>query len=120
MSSPRPHPLQKVARALVRHLLSPDPAPSSNRRKKAPTRKPKSTLVQPSPHAIARSRHIPARLRYLVLKRDHHRCRCCGLTAKETELQIDHIIPFSWGGSNDISNLQTLCRACNLGKSNRP
>ncbi len=119
MSSSKPHPLQKVARALVRHLLSPDPASRSSRHRQAPTRKPKSTPIQPSPQAT-RSRHIPARIRYLVLKRDHNRCRCCGLTARETELQIDHIIPFSWGGSNDISNLQTLCRACNLGKSNRP
>lgn len=29
---------------------------------------------------------------------------------------IDHIIPRDWGGSNEDSNLWTLCEECNLGK----
>lgn len=58
------------------------------------------------------------RLRYQILKRDNFSCVKCGASpAKNPEiiLHIDHIIA---GGEADISNLQTLCEKCNLGKSN--
>ena len=56
--------------------------------------------------------HIPAKLRHEVFKRDNYRCRECGATNKETTLEIDHIVPVSKGGSNNITNLQTLCKKC--------
>ena len=52
----------------------------------------------------------------MVWKRDDGRCRNCGATRN---LQYDHIIPHSEGGSNEITNLQILCRDCNLKKSNK-
>ena len=60
-------------------------------------------------------------LRFQVLKRDHFKCRVCGMSpAKDPsiELHIDHIVPWSKGGETTLENLQTLCSACNLGKSN--
>lgn len=56
---------------------------------------------------------IPRKLRHEVFKRDGYRCRECGLSKEETSLEIDHIIPVAKGGTNDIDNLQTLCRQCN-------
>lgn len=58
---------------------------------------------------------------WTVLARDKWKCRSCGRTAKEDGvlLEVDHIIPRSKGGNDDISNLQTLCKKCNIGKSNK-
>jgi hypothetical protein len=33
-------------------------------------------------------------------------------------MEVDHIRPWSCGGSNDMFNLQSLCRKCNRSKSN--
>lgn len=59
---------------------------------------------------------IPQEVRKYVFQRDKYQCQSCGKTSAETELNIDHIIPLASGGSNDISNLQTLCRTCNQSK----
>lgn len=43
-------------------------------------------------------------------------CEQCGCNE---DLTIDHIKPRSKGGSDDPSNLRTLCRMCNSKKGNR-
>lgn len=58
-------------------------------------------------------------IRYLVLKLANGRCALCGASVKDTPIDIDHIIPRSKGGSNDITNLQALCDRCNRAKRNR-
>ena len=70
---------------------------------------------------MTKRKKIPATLRHAILKRDGFRCCHCGRTAKDgAKLHIDHIKPVALGGTNDPSNLQTLCRDCNLGKSDIP
>ena len=59
---------------------------------------------------------IPDSVREYVYKRNNYQCQSCGKTNQETQLSIDHIIPLAQGGSNDISNLQTLCLSCNQSK----
>lgn len=61
---------------------------------------------------------IPLRIRWQVLSRDNFRCISCGMTSKEIILHVDHIIPISKGGNNDLNNLRTLCSMCNLGRGN--
>ena len=56
------------------------------------------------------------RARFSVLRRDGFRCVYCGATPPESELHVDHVEPRSGGGSNDLVNLVTACRDCNLGK----
>lgn len=47
-------------------------------------------------------------------RRDGFSCSLCGA---DKDLTIDHIIPVSRGGNNNIDNLQILCRSCNSKKS---
>ena len=63
-------------------------------------------------------KQLSSKVRYTVLRRDSFKCQYCGATSDSTKLHVDHIIPYSKGGSNDISNLITSCMKCNLGKSN--
>lgn len=52
--------------------------------------------------------------REAVYKRDGYRCLKCGCTEN---LTLDHVLPRSKGGSNEIENLQTLCKPCNEDKA---
>jgi hypothetical protein len=58
---------------------------------------------------------------WMILARDGWRCLSCGRTPSEhgVTLEVDHILPRSHGGTDDPENLQTLCKKCNIGKSNR-
>lgn len=64
-------------------------------------------------------RQIPPQLRAEVLNRDNFTCQWCGAKAPDVALQVDHIIPVIRGGKTEARNLQTLCHACNIGKSDR-
>lgn len=57
-------------------------------------------------------------IKFEVFKRDSYHCVACG-AGKEFHLEVDHIYPHSKGGSDELSNLQTLCRSCNLSKSDK-
>lgn len=43
---------------------------------------------------------------------------CCVYCNSKKDLTIDHMTPELRGGTNDISNLQTVCRKCNSDKRN--
>jgi hypothetical protein len=62
---------------------------------------------------------LPLKLRWDVLKRDNYRCVKCGAQPPDVELEVDHIVPVSRDGTNDLVNLRTLCRPCNQGKNDR-
>lgn len=65
-------------------------------------------------------RSLKAGTWYQVLQRDGWKCLSCGRGAHDgVLLEVDHIKPRSRGGSNRPDNLQTLCKKCNIGKSNR-
>lgn len=73
------------------------------------------TLFQrgPRPKNPARRNRIPTDVREAVYKRDGFKCVRCGTS---NHLSLDHIFPWSLGGSDDPDNLQTMCRPCNSRK----
>lgn len=58
-------------------------------------------------------------IREQLLKRQKGRCVACGANLKECGSHLDHIRPLSRGGPHEDANLQLLCPACNLSKSDR-
>lgn len=54
-----------------------------------------------------------------LYQRQNGSCGGCGDHMRQRNLTIDHIVPRSKGGSDDMENLQLLCQACNSTKGNR-
>jgi len=68
---------------------------------------------------MARRKAITKSVRFEVFKRDSFKCQYCGRGAPDVILEVDHILPVSKGGDNDLLNLVTSCKDCNRGKSNK-
>ena len=106
--------MQKIVRGAIRDLINQSNSKKARKSKKSKTEKPNKTKQKNT-----RSRYIPVSVRVTVLHRDKNKCVFCGRSAKQVQLEVDHIIPFSKGGSNNLNNLQTLCIDCNRGKGAR-
>ena len=69
------------------------------------------------PHKSQRSMNSTTwkRIRGRVLRRDGYICAYCGQMANT----VDHILPVSKGGTDDMENLVAACTSCNSRKSNK-
>ena len=56
-------------------------------------------------------------VREYLLTKFERRCAYCGTT--DTQLEIEHVIPRSIGGSDRVSNLAIACHSCNQAKGNQ-
>ena len=70
-------------------------------------------------HRTLASGVISGSIRYKVLLRAKNRCESCGISIKEKALEVDHIIPRTKKGKDELSNYQALCYTCNSQKSNK-
>ena len=51
-----------------------------------------------------------------ILVEKYPTCPLCGYVFRDLNFEVDHDVPISRGGSDNIENLQLLCHKCNKGK----
>lgn len=66
-----------------------------------------------------RSRNISHSTIIRVARRDNNTCQVCGKILLDREIEIDHIIPYSRGGTSDENNLRVTCLECNRKKGKK-
>lgn len=64
-------------------------------------------------------RYIPFKTRIRVARRDNYTCQICGKHLKDDEIEFDHVIPISKGGSSEEHNIRLTCFDCNRDKNNQ-
>lgn len=64
-----------------------------------------------------RPRGVPTGLRLAVMSRDGHRCQIAGPRCTVAAVEVDHIVPWSEGGSDALDNLQAVCPECHAPKT---
>lgn len=63
------------------------------------------------------SRYITNEVMLKVVRRDGQICQICNMPVPDNEVEFDHIIPFSRGGSTTADNLRLVHSSCNHEKS---
>ncbi|HCZ9044009.1 TPA: HNH endonuclease [Vibrio alginolyticus] len=72
------------------------------------------------PKQWVRREYWPERVKTILRSRDRGKCTNCSadlVSELDGDVSIDHMIPISKGGCNDLINLQILCSKCNSSKS---
>jgi hypothetical protein len=85
-----------------------------------------SDLPSPPPELLVpESRHIPVHVRREVWRRDGGRCTHRFATVEDGNgercssrfaLELDHVLPYAYGGTHTAENLRLLCRAHHRGR----
>lgn len=85
-------------------------------------------LVEAPPESpdVRFQRTLSQKVRAEVLDRNGMTCQMCGIspydvdpyTGRRARLHVGHIVDKSLGGTDDPSNLRTLCSTCNQGAKN--
>ncbi len=65
-----------------------------------------------------KARSLLRKLKKTILLESDQLCFYCGTTLTENNQTVDHVIPKSRGGSDDVTNLVPCCFSCNASKKN--
>jgi hypothetical protein len=84
-----------------------------NERKADRLRRHVESLESAAESSVTIREPIPESVRLFVWRRDNGQCVRCG---SRENLEFDHIIPVSRGGSSTERNMQLLCESCNRSK----
>jgi 5-methylcytosine-specific restriction endonuclease McrA len=86
-------------------------------------RTPSRTIRIPKVIQLVRYDRLPTRevrfTRRNIFYRDRNRCQYCGKTFQQQELNLDHIVPISRGGTSCWENVVCACIPCNTRKGDR-
>lgn len=74
-------------------------------------------LTRTNERLARRLRRIPIAIRLQVISRDSSCCRYCGADLTSGAIEIDHYEP---DGPEELTNLVTACKTCNLKKRDTP
>lgn len=66
-----------------------------------------------------KGRYISFKTKIRVVRRDNYTCQECKRHLKDDEVEFDHIIPVSKGGSSEEHNLRLTCYDCNRDKTDK-
>lgn len=75
--------------------------------------------ISETSEARRRGRYISFSVKMRVVRRDNHTCQECGVHLRDDEVELDHKIPLSKGGSTEEHNIRLTCFDCNRDKSAR-
>jgi len=66
--------------------------------------------LDPSAIKSRKNEEFSAETKIAAMERDGYKCRFCGMGAENgVDLQVDHIKPRRFGGSDELDNAQVLC-----------
>jgi 5-methylcytosine-specific restriction endonuclease McrA len=63
-----------------------------------------------------RGRFVLTYVKMRVARRDENTCQICGKHLMDNQIEFDHIIPVSKGGSSEEHNIRVTCFKCNRDK----
>jgi hypothetical protein len=67
-----------------------------------------------------KNRKLTPKVKFQILYRDNFKCRYCGASTGSGSLEVDHLIPISFSGSDHPDNLATACKDCNRNRADQP